>query len=118
MLPLLTRNHEEVVLVDGCITSSGSKSDTSSVSSDQLVLVFNKQVMLNCGSFVTYVKLRFSLRNMIHRCNRLRFQVAVKSASVLLVCNFESSIFPVLKRDELHGKFTFRVLVILIRVCP
>jgi hypothetical protein len=50
VFPLLTRNHEEVVLVDGCITSSGSKSGTSSVSSDQLVLVFNKQVMSNWGS--------------------------------------------------------------------
>jgi hypothetical protein len=61
---------------------------------------------------VTYVKLRFSSRNMIHRCNRLRFRVAVKFAPVLLVCNFESSIFPVFKRDELHGKFAFLVLVI------
>jgi hypothetical protein len=50
VLPLLTRNHEEVVLVDRCITSSGSKSGTTSMSSDQLVLVFNKQVMSNWGS--------------------------------------------------------------------
>jgi hypothetical protein len=61
---------------------------------------------------VTYVKLRFSLRNMIHWCNRLRIRVAAKSTSVLLVCNFESSIFSVFKRDELHGKSAFRVLVI------
>ena len=34
MLPLLIRNHEEVVLADGCITSSGFKSGTSSMSSE------------------------------------------------------------------------------------